>query len=287
MVGERAVGESLADNWRCDQGKRFWACGFCVMLFDSFKDRLHHIGKEHYDQGQKFENWDANKVIRGLLLQSMVRGAWESLVDAHCFRNASELTWEASDLKDLQYKLEIGPTDERSGAHLVQAVYRASKVPFGRDSYDDAISLPDGPQYPFQPEPSSTGNNFDNGVSFNQLPTTEQQVGAALAPSVSPYGDYLSSTPFYSGTSPQLRTPAKDLGITAANTLLLGDHDDSQGWAIDPDLFSQPDALKNDDAMEFDYDSQHHQANIDSQKVTYDDLPHIFPERTCVRDEQR
>ena len=188
----------------------------------------------------------------------MVRGAWESLVDAQCFRNASELTWEASGLKDLQYKLEIGPTDERSGEHLAEVAYRASKMPFGRDSYDDAVSLPDEPQYPFQREPSSTSNNLNNGVSFNQLPTTGQQVGAALVPEVSPFSDYVSSTPYYSGTSSQLRTPAEDLGNTAANTLLLGDHDDFQGWAVDPFLFGQPDALKDKDAMEFDYNARHH-----------------------------
>ena len=258
MVSERAIGESLADNWRCDQGKNFWACGFCVMLFLSFKDRLQHIGREHYDQGQNLEEWDANKVIRGLLLQPRVRGAWESLVDGHCFYSASELTWEASDLKDLQYKLEIGPTVERSGEHLAELAYRVSKMPSGQGSYEHAIGLSNGSRYPFPPELSSSGKNSDNDVSFKRLPTTEQQVGAALAPAVSPFSDYVSSTPFYSDTSSQLRTPAEDRGIIAATTSLLGDHDGYQGWAIDPVLFNEPDASKNDEAMEFDYNAGHH-----------------------------
>ena len=255
MVGERAIGESLADNWRLDQGKQFWACGFCVMLFDSFKDRLHHIGKEHYDQGQKFEEWDANKVIRGLLLQPRVDGAWKSLVDAHCLHNASELTWDTSDWKDLQHKLEIGPTDEKSAESLAEAVYRASQMPFG---HVQALGTLDGSQSPFPAELSTTGNNFDYDVSFKRQPTTEQQVGAAPAPAVPLSSDYVSSTPFYSDTSSQLRTPAEDRGIMEATTLLLGDHDGYQRWAIDPVLFSEPDALKADYAMEFEYNAGQH-----------------------------
>ena len=249
MVGERAVGESLADDWRCDQGKQFWACGFCVMLFDSFKDRLHHIGK-HYVEGQKLEQWNASKVIRGLLLQPRVGGAWESLVDAHCFHNASELTWETSDWKDLQHKLEIGPTDERSAESLAEAAYRASKMPSGQDSYEHAIGLSNASQCPFPPELSSTGNDSDN-VLFRRLPTTEQQVDAVLAPVVFPFRDHVSPTALYSDTSSQLCTPAEDRDIIAASTSLLSEHDDHGGWAIDPVLFNEVDALKDEDAMEF------------------------------------
>ena len=257
MVSERAVGESLADNWRCGQGRQFWACGFCVMLFDSFKDRLRHIGK-HFAQGQKLEAWDANKVIRGLLLQPRVGGAWESLVDAHCSHNASELTWETSDRKYLQHKLEIGPTDERSAESLAETAYRASKMPSGQEFYVTALGISDGSQYPFPPELSTTGNNSGNDVSFKRQPTTKQQVGAALAPAVSPFSDYVPSVPFYSSTSSQLCTPAEDGGIIAATTSFLGDHDGCQGWAIDPVLFSDPDALKNDDAMQFEHNAGQH-----------------------------
>lgn len=189
--------------------------------FLSFKDRLRHICKEHYDQGQKLDEWDANKLIRGLLLQPSVDGPWKSLADAHCFHNASELTWETSDLKGLQYKLEIGPTDERSGEHLAEVAFRASKMPSSQDAYEHAIGALDGPQYPFPPELSTTGNNSDNDASFKQLPTTEQQVGAGLAPAVSPFSDYVSSTPFYSGTNSQLRTPTEDRGVMAATTYFL------------------------------------------------------------------
>ena len=256
MVSERAVGESLADNWRCDQGKQFWACGFCVMLFDSFKDRLHHIGK-HYDEGQRLEQWDANKVIGGLLLQPRVNGAWKRLVDVHHCYNASELTWDTSDWKDLQHKLEIGPTDERSSESLAEAAYRASKMPSGQDSYEHAIGLSNGSQYPFPPELTSTGNDSDN-VWFKRLPRTEQQFEAALAPAVSPFSEYVLSTPFYSDTSSQLCTPAEDGEIIAATTSLLGDHDGYQGSAIDPVLFNEANALKMDDAMEFDYNAFQH-----------------------------
>lgn len=259
MVSERAVGESLADNWRYDQGKRFWACGFCVMLFLSFKDRLQHIGKEHYDRGQKLEEWDANNVIRGLLLQPTVDGFWKSSIDAHCFHSTSELTWETSELKDLQYKLEIGPTDERSGEHLAEIAYRASKMPSGKESYEHAVGLSGGSEYPFPPGLSSTSNNSDNDASFKRLPTTEQQLGAVLAPAVSPFSDYVSPTPFYSSTNSQLRTPTEDREIMATTTLLLGEGDGYQGWAIDPVLFNEPGPFIDDDEMmEFGYNAGQH-----------------------------
>ena len=258
MISEKAVGESLADDWRRDQGKRFWACGFCVTLFLSFKDRLQHIGKEHYNQGQKLEDWDANKVIRGLLLQPMVDRPWKSLVDTHCFYNALELTWKTSDLKDLQYKLEIGATDERSGEHLAEVAYRASKMPAPQDVYESAIGLSNGSQYPFLSELSAISNTSDNHVSSKRLPTTEQESGAVLAPAVSPFSDYGSSTPFYSGTSSQLCTPAEEWGVIPATTLLPGDGDDYQGLAIHPVLFNEPSALKDDDMMEFEYNAGQH-----------------------------
>ena len=253
MVSERAIGESLADKWRRDQGKRFWACGFCVTLFLSFTDRLRHICKEHYDQGQKLEEWDANNVIRGLLLQPRVDGPWKSLVDAHCFHSASELTWKSSELKDLQYKLEIGPTDGRSGEHLAKVAYSAIKMPSGPGSCEHALGLSTGAQYLFSPELSSTSNISDNDVSFNQLPTTEQESGAVLVPAASPFSDHFASTPLYSGTNSQLRTPTEDRGVTAATTLLFSDGENYHDWAIDPLLFNEPGALKDDDMMGFGY----------------------------------
>ena len=251
MISEKAVGESLADDWRLDQGKRFWACGFCVTLFLSFKDRLQHIGKEHYNQGQTLKDWDANKVIRGLLLQPMVNGPWKSLVATNCFHNASELAWETTDLKDLQYKLEIGPTDERSGEYLAEVAYRASKITPAQDIYEHATGLSNGFPYPFTSELSSTSNTSDIDVLFKRLPTTEQESSAVLAPAVSPVSDYGSSTPFYSGTSSQLRTPAEDQVILAATTSTLGNGDDYQGWTIDPVLLNKPSALNDDDMMQF------------------------------------
>ncbi len=258
MVSERAIGESLADSWRRDQGKQFWACGFCVMLFRSFRDRLQHIRKGHYDRGQKLEEWDANKVIKGLLLQPGVDIAWKSLVDAHCFHNASELTWETSDLKDLQYKLEIGPTDEQSAESLAEVAYRASKMLPGQDADENSIGPSNGSQYPFPHELSSIDNHDNNDASLKGVPTTEQQVRAVLPPAVFPLTGYASSTQVYSGTDFLLRTPDEDRRVMGATGLLLGDHENHQNWAIDPVLLYKQNALKDDDMMEFEHDIEQH-----------------------------
>ena len=257
MVSDRAIGESLADKWLCDQGKQFWACGFCVMLFSSFKDRLQHIGKKHYGQGQKLEEWDVNKIIKGLLLQPAVVTAWETLVNAHCFHNASEWTWATSDIKDLQHKLEIGPTDERTAESLAEAVYRASKMFSGQNTHGNLIGPSNKSQYPFSRELSSTGNHYDNDVSYMGLPTIEQQV-RTVPPAAFPLSGYDSSAPVHSGTGSQLRTPTDDRGVMGAFGLLLADREDHQNWAIDPIFLCKPDALKDDEMTEFEHNIEQH-----------------------------
>lgn len=139
----------LADQWRRTTGKQSWSCGFCICLFTDFAERLKHIGKEHYEQNQTYDEWDTTKVIRGLLLQPEVQRAWESILATRSTHHSEELVWDTRGIEETQYLLEMGPSPTQSAESLATAVYEAGK-------------LKNGPPQP-APAPSTTPT-IDNGV---------------------------------------------------------------------------------------------------------------------------
>ncbi len=115
-------GKKLAEKWRCSETKKAWSCGFCVFYFPTFSERLKHLDKEHFTKHQHVHDWSLTNVIHGLLLQPGVREAWQKLVDLLCLAS-SGFSWTPTAGKDLQYKLEIGPTAERTTDTLAQLAY--------------------------------------------------------------------------------------------------------------------------------------------------------------------
>ena len=118
----------LADQWRRTTGKKFWSCGFCIRLFTDFAERLKHIGREHYEQNQTYDEWDTTKLIRGLLLQPEVQRAWESILATGPTHRSENLVWDARDIKETQYLLEMGPSPTQSANSLAMAAYEAGKL---------------------------------------------------------------------------------------------------------------------------------------------------------------
>lgn len=118
----------LADQWRRTTGKKFWSCGFCIRLFTGFTERLKHIGSEHYEQNQTYDEWDTTKLIRGLLLQPEVQRAWESILATYPPNHFEELVWDARAIKETQYILEMGPSPTQSAESLAMAAYKAGKL---------------------------------------------------------------------------------------------------------------------------------------------------------------
>ena len=118
----------LADQWRHTTGKKFWSCGFCIRLFTGFAERLKHIGREHYEQNQTYNEWDTTKSIRGLLLQPEVQRAWESIVATGSTHYSEELVWDARGIEKTQYLLEMGPSPTQSAESLAMAAYEAAKL---------------------------------------------------------------------------------------------------------------------------------------------------------------
>ncbi len=101
-------GRRLAEKWRNTNknGKKYYACGFCISCYTSLAEQTNHIDVQHWNHGQELKDWQPNNVILGLLLQPNVHDAWNGLVARHNVPRATHFSWHTSIIGDLQQKLE-------------------------------------------------------------------------------------------------------------------------------------------------------------------------------------
>ena len=116
-------GGIIADKWLHKSFKKAWSCGFCIQLFPSLKDRLKHIGTEHFKKGQSINDWDFTKVIQGLLLQPGIQESWQHLLDTLDPFRLSEIKWNKFGREDIQQRLEKGLTSKETAQSLAIAAY--------------------------------------------------------------------------------------------------------------------------------------------------------------------
>ena len=136
-IGDLVQRRGIANKWRHADKKKAWACGFCGHLFLNFQERLKHIGTQHFERQQGLAVWDDDKVIQGLLTQPGVDRAWQSMVSSLSLNQPSDITWQNSGIKDLQYKLELGPCHEQTAEGLAQAAYNLSNLNRAASSQSD------------------------------------------------------------------------------------------------------------------------------------------------------
>lgn len=127
-IHTKSQGEAIAMKWKYTVEKQAWSCGFCGDLFVNFNDRLSHIATQHFERGHKIDDWDATKVIQGLLQQSGMSKAWEEKSASLPAWTTSGITWEKDAIPDLQHILEVGPNNERSAVDLAEAAYNACRM---------------------------------------------------------------------------------------------------------------------------------------------------------------
>lgn len=63
--------------------KKYYSCGFCGRLFEDLAPYLTHVDDVHFKSFQTLEDWDENKIIMGLLLQTEVQRAWRRILASH------------------------------------------------------------------------------------------------------------------------------------------------------------------------------------------------------------
>ena len=76
------------------------------------------------------DNWDDSKVIRGLLEQPALKEAWKAKIATLGLEAETRpFVWMNTDLKDLQRRLEMGPSAAWDNQEaLVDAAFTAASV---------------------------------------------------------------------------------------------------------------------------------------------------------------
>lgn len=99
-------GSALAEDWRDTLDKKYFSCGFCIACFHSHTDQLNHIDSAHYKKHQHISEWDANRIILGLLLQPGVQESWRNILTENSRCNELGFHWNPIAVKSLQLRLE-------------------------------------------------------------------------------------------------------------------------------------------------------------------------------------
>ena len=128
-VQGKAQAQAVADRWQAMAHEQAWSCGFCGHLVHNFDKRLSHI-KVHFDRGQPLDEWDATKVMEGLLSQRSMTSAWKTQLAASSLDLLhSGICWEKHLIKDIQHDLEMGPSDSKPAEVLAKAAYDIGEKP--------------------------------------------------------------------------------------------------------------------------------------------------------------
>ena len=144
-IHEVARARTLANQWRRTTGRMFWSCGFCIRLFTTFAERLKHIGSEHYERSQTYEEWDTTKLIRGLLLQPGVQRAWDAILATGPVHYFEEFVWDRRTGEETRYLLEMGPSPTQSAESLAMAAHKAGKLKTESPQSASALSISSAP----------------------------------------------------------------------------------------------------------------------------------------------
>ena len=132
-IHQESQGEAIAVKWKNTVEKQAWSCGFCVIAFARFSDRLSHIATQHFENGQTISNWDTTKVIQGLLQRPAMIEAWGHKLASLPTWEIEAMVWEKDAIIDLQHDLEVGPNDNKSAAKLAEAAYVACRLNWGME----------------------------------------------------------------------------------------------------------------------------------------------------------
>ncbi|KAM0798465.1 hypothetical protein BDR22DRAFT_891258 [Usnea florida] len=131
-------GSALAERWRNTETKKFFSCGFCIACFHTHTDQLNHIDNAHYKMHQHISEWNADRIIIGLLLQPGVQIAWRQILTLHDPCNEMGFHWNPIRAKSLQLRLE---KSEEPSDILALAAFNESTHHWTQDSQVDSLPI--------------------------------------------------------------------------------------------------------------------------------------------------
>jgi hypothetical protein len=134
--------------------RRVWGCGFCSTLIYSQADYLGHV-EAHFDEGKEKVHWHQQSVVKALLHQPMLRGAWESAVSRQQATQGAKLRfcWDEQMASTLQAMLECFVANQDSPQALAEfALFHADAKAetnvagkYGTNGLTSRISQPEPP----------------------------------------------------------------------------------------------------------------------------------------------
>lgn len=127
-IHQKSQGEAIAVKWKHTVEKQAWSCGFCVIAFASFSDRLTHIAAQHFEDEQTIDKWDTTKVIQGLLQQPGMIEAWGQKLASLPTWVVEAMVWGKDAMIGLRHDLEVGPNYDKSAVELAEAAYVACRL---------------------------------------------------------------------------------------------------------------------------------------------------------------
>ena len=178
-------GSALAERWRSTVTKKFFSCGFCIACFHTHTDQLNHIDSAHYKTHQHISEWNADKIIIGLLLQPGVQKAWRQILTSHAPCNEMGFQWNPVRVKSLQLRLE---KSEEPSETLALAAFNESTYHGRQDTQVDSL-----PVAGF----SHQNLNVPQHMPRNQAPAFPVRMDLSLNQS-SVYGNGLVNNPLQS-----------------------------------------------------------------------------------------
>ena len=121
-----------ADSWRQTNKKKFYSCGFCMCLCETFSHYLNHIDHVHFRIFKTLKDWDENKVILGLLQQPGVQAVWRRILASHSISSRMEISisWKFPVIGDLRRRLELS---EETPESLAMSAWKMMTHDMGQD----------------------------------------------------------------------------------------------------------------------------------------------------------
>ena len=173
---------TLAENSRSTGGRKHFACGFCVLGFESLDRQISHIHDTHYHSSMQPSGYDAKKVILGLLSMNEY---WQKLRAAEPSLQDSSFTWNAAIVAKLQLRLEMS---EESAHVLYKAAFDECNYGTSKDSH--AESMPGTSATNPQMEINQSMPLLQSPQSWLPQPSSSNQGSTAhsQAPSMTPPG---------------------------------------------------------------------------------------------------
>ena len=105
-ISDKQSAHASAEQWKCTETKKAYACGFCAKHSGTLQDQMNHIDSVHFKNSQDMTQWNHNNVIKGLLSQPDLKAAWQKRLAANRL-SIKDCTWPHSVVADVQNMLEI------------------------------------------------------------------------------------------------------------------------------------------------------------------------------------